>query len=93
MQKLNQQLSSTDSAIFSALTDFVTNQDFLVMQMNFFEKYKSSFSSSEEENKIEHTKIFQEYVALFDQILDSKLLEKFSKEEVDGFNGQFEANQ
>jgi len=56
--------------------------------MSFFEKNCSQFSD-DEENKLEYTKIHEEYLYIIDEAIESKVREKYSQEAIDQFYAQF----
>ena len=47
------------------MADIVTQQEFTQAQHQFFEKNKDTFEDTEE-NKLEHTSIFNDYVAILE---------------------------
>ena len=81
----------TNSKIFQSISDIVIQQDFTDAQHMFFEKNKDTFEDTEE-NKLEHTTIFQDYLCILEQIIEAKLKETFIEEEIESFFGSFEAN-
>ena len=51
--------------IFTAISDLITQDDFAKSQMEFFEKNKDKFEDTEE-NKLEYTNIYTEYVYILE---------------------------
>ena len=45
-----------------------------------------------EENKLEYTNIYTEYVYILEQMIEANLLEKFSNEQIEAFYGTFKDN-
>jgi hypothetical protein len=68
----------------------MTQIDFQKNQYEFFDMHKSKFSEEEEENKLEHTQIHQEYVNIMDQIIEVKLADKFSEDAINHFYSGFQ---
>ena len=50
------------------------------------------FSLDEEENKHEHKEIFEAYVMILDEIINSQLYSKFTQEQIDAFYDHFTNN-
>ena len=77
--------------IFLETGNLLVKQDFIQAQFDFFEKTKESFEDCEE-NKLEHTTIYNDYCMILDEIIEAKLVEKFSQEEIKAFYESFIAN-
>lgn len=45
-----------------------------------------------EENKLEYTNIYTEYVYILEQIIEATLLSKYSNEDIEAFYGTFKEN-
>ena len=65
--------------------------DFSDARYQFFEKNKDTFEDCDE-NKLEHTNIFKEYIHILEQIIETKLREDFSDDDIKAFYGTFKAN-
>ena len=83
-------MQSTDVQIFNTLVDLVTSDSFQTSQAEFFEKHKDQFTD-DEENRLEYKEIYENYVFIVDQVIDTKLQGKFSEEEVEAFYEGFAA--
>ena len=82
---------SKDQEIFKELGELLVQPDFTAAQCAFFEKNQETFEDTEE-NKLEHSEIFKAYAQILDEIIEVKLLEKFSDEDIKAFYGSFAAN-
>jgi len=56
--------------------------------MAFMEQYCNKFTD-DDENKLEYTPIHEEFIHICEDSIESKLLENFSQEDVDGFYKNF----
>lgn len=65
--------------------------DFTEARFTFFEKNKESFEDTEE-NKLEHTDVFKDYIMILEQIIEAKLKVKYSDDEIDAFYLTFKDN-
>lgn len=79
------------STIFSRMATLVQDDVFLNAQHTFFDKHKNSFEDTEE-NKLEYTQIFEQYVTILEEIITARLNDTFSPEEINGFYGSFKDN-
>ena len=84
MENINQE-------IFRTVSDYIIDCDFGQAQYEFFEKCKSKIEA-DEENKLEYTPIFNEYVQVMEQFVDFKLKEKYSDEQITAFYEEFKVN-
>ena len=64
-------------AVFEKISDLVTGVDFMDASYQYLDKHKGIFTD-DDENKIEYSTIFEEYVQILEQAIDSKLIESFS---------------
>ena len=55
------------------------------------DKHKDVFEDTDE-NKLEYTPIFEEYVQILQQTIDSKLYEKYQHDQVIAFYEDFKVN-
>lgn len=78
-------------AIFKDISEYVLAPEFSEAQMTFFEKIKDKFDESEE-NKLEYTSIFEEYVYILENIIDSKLKANHTEVELEAFYIHFKDN-
>ena len=66
----------------------VLGSEFTNDRYTFFEKHKNTFEDTDE-NKLEYTQIHEAYMFILDHMMESSLMDKFSKEEIDGFYSTF----
>ena len=59
--------------------------------MSFFQNNCKAFTD-DEENRLEYTKIHEEYIYIIDEGIESKLRENHSQEAIDGFYDKFRDN-
>ena len=83
--------SNTDTQIFKQICDIVVQPDFSDARFQFFEKNKETFEDCEE-NKLEHTNIFKDYIMILEQIIETKLRETFSDDDIKSFYKSFKDN-
>ncbi|KRX06107.1 hypothetical protein PPERSA_09719 [Pseudocohnilembus persalinus] len=77
--------------ILNFISEILANSEFQEAQAQFFDKNCSHFEN-EDENKHIYNDLFKEYQAILDQSVESKLLTKFSEEEIAQFFEDFEKN-
>ena len=65
-------LSAQNAAIFNSITELVSSTEFTTATTEFMQKHQGAFSE-EDENKLEYTTIFEEYVQIMSEIIDAKL--------------------
>jgi ADP-ribosylation factor 2-binding protein len=70
---------SLNMQIFRSIEGFIADTEFGDAQFTFFEKVKDKFDEGEE-NKLEYTSIFEEYVYIVENLIDAKLKEKYSED-------------
>lgn len=70
--------------IFKMVSEIVQDDEFTNAQNAFFDKNKEPFEETEE-NKLEYTQIFEQYVSILEEIIAVKLKEKYSEQQVEGF--------
>ena len=78
----------TNTQVFNKICEIVLQPDFSDARFQFFEKNKDTFEDCEE-NKLEHTNIFKEYIMILEQIIETKLREAFSDDDIKGFYTTF----
>ena len=83
--------SESRNKIFSAICDIVVEQEFVQSQADFYIKNCKVFKD-EEENSHEYMKIFEEYVYIIDQAIESKLSSDFEQDQVEDFYKTFKDN-
>ena len=74
--------------IFGTISDIIAEEEFSNGQTDFYIKNCKVFNE-DEENKHEYMKIFEEYVYIIDQAIDSKLAEQYDQENIDHFYKTF----
>ena len=83
--------SNKDEAIFKAIMELMAQPEFKEASFKFFEKNKETFED-QEENKLAHTDIHRDYVAIMEQIIEAKLKENFTEEDIQEFYKTFREN-
>lgn len=78
------EMQDKDTQIFNSVVDAVTQQEFQKATFEFMTKNSGQFDDNEE-NKLEYTNIYTEYVHILDQMIDSKLKESYSDAELEAF--------
>lgn len=69
-------VTQENMTVFNSIAELVTSTDFGEACSNFLEKHLDTFDD-EEENKLEYTEIFEEYVQILEKVIDSKLYESY----------------
>ena len=82
---------SKNLRIFNSIVDVTSQKEFFQAQDEFYKKNAENFEDTEE-NKLEYTNIYTEYVHILDQMIDAKLKESFSDEELEAFYLTFKEN-
>ena len=77
--------------IFQQIAKDVQEEEFTNSQHAFFEKNKEPFEDTEE-NKLEYTQIFEQYVTILEEIIAAKLKETYSEDQVENFYLTFKDN-
>ena len=65
--------------IFRQISDLVTGSEFMESSYMYMSKHVDVFDD-DEENKLEYTPIFEEYVKILEKIIDYQLYQNYSKE-------------
>jgi len=81
----------SNAKIFEAICHLVVKADFLTKQNDFFKENYTTFDG-EEENKLEHTEVFNKYIALMDTDIDQKLNVDYSEDQQKAFLLDFKDN-
>ena len=84
-------ISPADLKIFNDLTELLVKDEFRDAQFDFFEKNQETFEDTEE-NKLEHSEIFKAYQDILDKVIEVKLLETCSDEDLKAFYESFAKN-
>ena len=84
-------ISADNKAVFVKITDYVTSTDFQEAQYLLINKHKDVFTD-DDENKLEYTTIFEEYVQILEQTIDTRLIESFTQEQIQSFYINFATN-
>lgn len=77
-----------DTEIFKAIADLVTQAEFSKAQDDFFKKNQDKFEDTEE-NKLEYTNIYMEYVYILEQMIEMNLKDKYTDEQIEAFYANF----
>ena len=74
-------MENRNKEIFNDIADYIANSDFGSAQFEFFEGCKKKIEA-DEENKLEYTPIFNEYVETMEKFIEFKLKEKHTDEQI-----------
>ena len=85
-------MEDTNLKIFEAICHLVVQSDFLTKQNDFFKENYKMFDG-EEENRLEHTDVFNKYVAIMDSDIEQKLNATFNEDQQKAFLIDFKENQ
>ena len=87
--------SDKNMAIFKDIAKLVVSKDYQTATQEFIFLHASKFDEKEEENKHEYMQLFEEFVAINDKVIDSKLKTDYghSVEEMTAFYSSFEENR
>ena len=77
--------------IFEKIAALVCRADFLEASAAFAAKNAIIFEDSEE-NKLEYTGVFESYVQILEQVIESSVRETHSQAQIDAFYGDFVMN-
>ena len=71
-------LSAIDKQIYASIGERVTDEEFFGFQREFMGKNKNVFKEGEEENSLESTNVYRDYMESMEKLLDHYLLDKYS---------------
>ena len=71
-----------NTTIFQDIANQITQSDFTQTQDDFFQKNQDKFEDTEE-NKLEYTNIYTEYVYILEQVIEANLLSKYTDEQIE----------
>lgn len=77
--------------VFKTITELIASSEFQEATFQYLEANKEPFTD-DEENKLEYTGIFENYVAILEQVIDAKLFQTYSEERVTQFYSDFKDN-
>ena len=77
-------ISEDNRAVFDKIADLVTSVDFQDASLQFLKKHQDVFTD-DDENKLEYTTIFEEYVQILEKVIDSRLIEFFNQAQIQAF--------
>jgi ADP-ribosylation factor 2-binding protein len=72
--------------------ELIASSDFKSAQAEFMKQNYPIFDNDDDENKLEYTSVFESYVQIMEQLIEHKLKEKFSEQEVNEFTMDFKNN-
>lgn len=84
-------VSADNLSVFNAISELITSTEFNQACVSFLTKHMDVFDE-EEENKLEYSTIFEEYVQILEQVIDSKLFQNFAEPTVKAFYSDFANN-
>ena len=70
----------------------MTNSEFVSSSGDFFAKNCEVFDENVDENKHEYKQIYEEFLKIQEDVIEAKLKEAFSEDQVIEFYGSFEEN-
>ena len=68
--------------IFLCLADLITQEEFKSSCDAFYDQNKDKFEDTEE-NKLEYTNIYTEYVYILETMIETNLLQKYTNEQIE----------
>jgi len=77
--------------IFTAIADLVIQAEFTKAQDDFFMKNQDKFEDTEE-NKLEYTNIYTEYVYILEQMIEMNLKDRYTDDQIESFYETFKDN-
>lgn len=79
-------LSPSDEKVFQVITEMMTDDEFIKAQLEFMIKNNAIFEDTDE-NKLEYSPLYEEYLMLTETAIDAKIKQKLelSPEAVDAF--------
>ena len=84
--------SATNIGVFKEIAELKADPEVVKGNMEFYTKNMDIFDENEEENKLEYMTIYEEYLKLNDDVIQSKLQEKFSEDQCVHFITTFKDN-
>lgn len=72
-------ISQQNQAVFGTVTQLVTSTDFCNASIEFLQKHMDVFDEADE-NKLEYTTIFEEYVSILEQTIDAQLYKAYNEQ-------------
>lgn len=77
-----------EDQIFTDISNLITTIEFDKAQEDFFEKNKDKFEDTEE-NKLEYTNIYTDYVYILEELIEINLKGKYADDQIEAFYGSF----
>jgi hypothetical protein len=84
-------MEDKNTQIFLAIADVITQEEFKKSCDEFYQKNQDKFEDTEE-NKLEYTNIYTEYVYILETMIEANLLASFTNEQIEEFYGTFKEN-
>ena len=78
-------------AVFKTIAELVTATEFQEATYQYLDLHKEVFTD-DDENKLEYTPIFENYVNILEQVIDSKLQQSYGADDILGFYLDFKDN-
>ena len=85
--------AETNMAIFDLICEIVVDPKFIEAQNTFLESNMSLFDEKADENKLEYTSVFASYIHILDELIDSRLRESFSEDQIESFYENYAKKQ
>lgn len=77
--------------MFTTISELIAGTEFQDASIQYMYKHKDVFTD-DDENKLEYTTIFEEFVQILEKIIDSQLLTKFTQDQISEFYQDFALN-
>ena len=84
--------TNSSMSVFDAISDLMTDAEFISANQDFFSRHCEIFDANVEENKHEYKQIFEEFLKIQEDVIEWKLKEKFSEDQVMQFYESLEEN-
>lgn len=85
-------ISDANLKIFKEIAELKADPQIIQGNMEFYERNADIFDENADENKLEYMTIYEEYLKINDDVLQSKLQEKFPEEQCVQFLTTFKDN-
>ena len=67
-------------SVFNAISELMTDPDWVTANQEFFAQHCDIFDANVEENKHEYKQIFEEFLKVQEDVIESRLKEKFTED-------------
>lgn len=84
-------MNQTNIDIFKYICDYIKLEEFINAQSDYLNIHCNKFEDSEE-NKLEYTTVHEGYIHILETLVDAKLQQKFTEDQINDFYGDFIPN-